>query len=108
VLASATTFSTHQPMWVGKGDGLELGCGPDDRGRSNADGGFAVDFAASRSTQSTHRSTKIQLSIFDRLFFLLEPVDLTLQHTNHTVLVEGPEITIRPVGTRRLVPGDSR
>jgi hypothetical protein len=29
-------------------------------------------------------------------------VDLTLQHTNHTVLVEGPEITIRPVGTRRL------
>jgi hypothetical protein len=34
-------------------------------------------------------------------------VDLTLQHTNHTVLVEGPEITIRPVGTR-LVTGGSR
>ncbi len=29
-------------------------------------------------------------------------VDLTYQPTNHTVLVEGPEITIRPVGTRQL------
>jgi hypothetical protein len=29
-------------------------------------------------------------------------VNLTVQHTNHTVLVEGPEITIRPVDTRRL------
>jgi hypothetical protein len=27
-------------------------------------------------------------------------VDLTCQHKNHTVLVEGPEIKIRPVGTR--------
>jgi hypothetical protein len=27
-------------------------------------------------------------------------VDLTCQHKNHTLLVEGPEITIRPVGTR--------
>jgi hypothetical protein len=35
-------------------------------------------------------------------------VELTLQHTNHTVLVEGPEITVRPVGTRRLVAGGSR
>jgi hypothetical protein len=35
-------------------------------------------------------------------------VDLTLQHTNHIVLVEGPEITVRPVGTRRLVAGGSR
>jgi hypothetical protein len=35
-------------------------------------------------------------------------VDLTLQHTNHTVLVEGPEIMIRPVGTRRLVAGGAR
>jgi hypothetical protein len=35
-------------------------------------------------------------------------VDLTLQHTNHTVLVEGPEITVRPVGTRRLVAGGPR
>ena len=34
-------------------------------------------------------------------------VDLTRQHTNHEVLVEGPEITIRPVGTRRLA-GDAR
>lgn len=34
-------------------------------------------------------------------------VDLAHQHTNHTVLVEGPEITIRPVGTRRLVAGAS-
>ena len=32
-------------------------------------------------------------------------VDLTHQHTNHTVQVEGPEISIRPVGTRRLVAG---
>jgi hypothetical protein len=32
-------------------------------------------------------------------------VDLTCQHTNHTVLVEGPEITIRPVGTRRVTGG---
>jgi hypothetical protein len=27
---------------------------------------------------------------------------------NHTVLVEGPEISVRPVGTRRLVAGGSR
>jgi hypothetical protein len=33
---------------------------------------------------------------------------LTLQHTNRDVLVEGPEIMIRPVGTRRLVAGGSR
>jgi hypothetical protein len=32
-------------------------------------------------------------------------VDLTLQHTNHTVLVEGPEIMIRPVGTRMVTAG---
>ena len=32
-------------------------------------------------------------------------VDLTLQHTNHTVLVEGTEITVRPVGTRRVTGG---
>jgi hypothetical protein len=35
-------------------------------------------------------------------------VDLTHQHKNHTVLVEGPEIMIRPVGTRRLVAGGTR
>lgn len=35
-------------------------------------------------------------------------VDPTLQHTNHTVLVEGPEIMICPVGTRRLVAGGPR
>lgn len=35
-------------------------------------------------------------------------VGLTRQHTNREVLVEGPEITIRPVGTRRPVAGDSR
>lgn len=35
-------------------------------------------------------------------------VGLTLQHTNREVLVEGPEITIRPVGTRRLMAGGSR
>jgi len=35
-------------------------------------------------------------------------VDLTCQHTNHTVLVEGPEISVRPVGARRLVAGSSR
>ena len=34
--------------------------------------------------------------------------DLTLQHTNHTVLVEGPEIMIRPVAIRRLVAGGSQ
>jgi site-specific DNA recombinase len=28
-------------------------------------------------------------------------VGLTPQHTNQTILVEGPEIRIRPVGTRR-------
>jgi hypothetical protein len=27
-------------------------------------------------------------------------VDLTCQHKNQTILVEGPEIKIRPVGTR--------
>jgi hypothetical protein len=30
-------------------------------------------------------------------------VDLTCQHKNHTLLVEGPEIKIRPVGTRRMI-----
>ena len=30
-------------------------------------------------------------------------VDLTCQHKNQTLLVEGPEIMIRPVGTSRLV-----
>jgi len=35
-------------------------------------------------------------------------VDLTLLHTNHTVLVEGLEISICPVGTRRRVMGGSR
>lgn len=32
-------------------------------------------------------------------------VDLTCQHKNREVLVEGPEITVRPVGTRRLAAG---
>jgi hypothetical protein len=32
-------------------------------------------------------------------------VDLTHQHTNRAVLVEGPEITIRSVGTRRVTRG---
>ncbi len=35
-------------------------------------------------------------------------VGLTHQHTNRAVLVEGPEITIRPVGTRRLAAGGTR
>ncbi|TNC20073.1 hypothetical protein FG385_31590 [Amycolatopsis alkalitolerans] len=37
-------------------------------------------------------------------------VELTCQHKNREVLVEGPEITIRPVGTRRraAVPDDRR
>ncbi|TNC18874.1 hypothetical protein FG385_33230 [Amycolatopsis alkalitolerans] len=30
-------------------------------------------------------------------------VGLTLQHTNREVLVEGPEITVHPVGARRQV-----
>ena len=34
-------------------------------------------------------------------------VDLTSQHKNQTLLVEGPEVTIRPVGTRRVVPDGS-
>jgi hypothetical protein len=32
-------------------------------------------------------------------------VDLTCQHKNQTLLVKGPEITTRPVGTRRLAAG---
>jgi hypothetical protein len=32
-------------------------------------------------------------------------VDLTCQHKNHTLLVKGPEITIRPVGTCRVTGG---
>jgi hypothetical protein len=32
-------------------------------------------------------------------------VDLTRQHKNQTLLIEGPEITIRPVGTRRVTAG---
>jgi hypothetical protein len=39
---------------------------------------------------------------------LLVWVGLTHQHTNREVLVEGPEIMIRPVGTRRVVAGGSR
>jgi len=35
-------------------------------------------------------------------------VDLTPQHTNHTVLVEGSEIMIRAVGARRVVAGGVR
>jgi hypothetical protein len=35
-------------------------------------------------------------------------VGLTHQHTNREVLVEGPEITIRRVGTRRLVSGGAQ
>ena len=34
-------------------------------------------------------------------------VDLTCQHKNHTLLVEGPEIPIRPVGTRRVTASGS-
>jgi hypothetical protein len=34
-------------------------------------------------------------------------LDLTCQHKNHTVLVEGPEITIKPVGTRRVSAGEA-
>jgi hypothetical protein len=32
-------------------------------------------------------------------------VDLTCQHKNQTLLVEGPEIRVRPVGTRRVARG---
>ena len=32
-------------------------------------------------------------------------VDLTCQHKNQTLLVEGPEVMIRPVGTRRVTGG---
>jgi hypothetical protein len=32
-------------------------------------------------------------------------VDLTCQHKNQTLLVKGPEITIRPVGSRRVTGG---
>ncbi len=32
-------------------------------------------------------------------------VDLTCQHKNQALLVEGPEVTIRPVGTRRVMGG---
>ena len=32
-------------------------------------------------------------------------MDLTHQHTNHSLLVEDPEITVRPVGYRRPVVG---
>jgi hypothetical protein len=39
------------------------------------------------------------------VFSLLDKVDLTHQHTNHTVLVEGLEITIGRVGTRRVAAG---
>jgi hypothetical protein len=32
-------------------------------------------------------------------------VDLTGQHKNPTLLVEGPEITVRSIGTRRVTGG---
>ncbi|ORT51621.1 hypothetical protein E0F15_14605 [Frankia sp. B2] len=35
-------------------------------------------------------------------------VDLTRQQKNRSVLVEGPEITVRPVGTRQLTRNDAR
>lgn len=42
-----------------------------------------------------------------RVGFVLR-MDLTPQYTNRTVLVEGPEIRIRPVGARRVVAGSVR
>jgi len=39
---------------------------------------------------------------------MTKSVVLTCQHTNRDVLVEGPEITSRPVGTRRLAAGGAR
>jgi hypothetical protein len=35
-------------------------------------------------------------------------VDLTCHNTNHFVLVEGPEIVIRPVAKRQVRPGEAR
>ncbi len=35
-------------------------------------------------------------------------VDLTHHNKNRTIMVEGPEITIRPVATRGLTSGDAQ
>lgn len=64
-------------------------------------GGYAYTCSRPRSGNSytdTVAATKPHVT---------DDVDLTCQHTNRTVLVEGPEIMIRPVGTRRVVPGGS-
>jgi hypothetical protein len=34
--------------------------------------------------------------------------DTKPQHTNRAVLIEGPETTVRPVGTRRMMTEDGR
>jgi hypothetical protein len=39
---------------------------------------------------------------------MLRWVDLMWHNPNSSVLVEGPEITIQPVGSRRLSTGDVR
>ncbi len=60
--------------------------------------------AARKSEESFWKSKRRALFASTRLRY----VGLTCQHTNQTILVEGPEITIRPVGTRRLVAGGAR
>jgi hypothetical protein len=48
----------------------------------------------------SHNDTVVAISRRSRTV-----VDLKCQHKNHTLLVEGPEITVRPVGTRRVTAG---
>lgn len=66
----------------------------------------AVEPDADRDSFTTAREgTRTPESMNAQVKALAFSVDLTLQHTNHTVLVEGPEIMIRPRGTHRVVTG---
>lgn len=50
-------------------------------------------------------SGKLAGQQMQREFLCFEGVDLTCQHKNQTLLVEGPEIKVRPVGNRRVTGG---
>ncbi len=49
--------------------------------------------------------TKIAIIDLEESVVAVNAVDLTCQHKNQTLLVEGPEIKIRPVGNRRVTGG---
>lgn len=97
--SSLSGAGAHQtPQHVG-GDTLSMkGTGrPRNRRRSDRRGHLQpLDGSHNDTPESENRRSK-------------RSVELTCQHKNREVLVEGPEITVRPVGTRRVAAaGDAR